>query len=48
VGDLIAIDLDETGYAGSIREHARTLNTSVPQAVLELLVTAIEAELDRE
>lgn len=48
MGDIITIDLDETGYAGSIREHARTLNTSVPQAVLELLVTAIESELDRE
>jgi len=48
VGDLITIDLDDTGYAGSIREHARTLNTTVPQAVMDLLISAVEAELDRE
>ena len=48
MGDPITIDLDSTGYAGSSREHARTLNTSVPQAVLKLLISAVEAELDRE
>lgn len=47
--DIIAIDLDDTGYASTIREYAsRGLNCTVQEAVRELLISAIEAELDRE
>lgn len=48
MANVIEIDLDETGYESSIREHARLLNTTVHRAVIELLIAAVEAELDRE